>query len=313
MTGLAVVAVGGNSLIRDPQHQSIPDQYRALEETAVHIADLMEAGWRVVVTHGNGPQVGFVLLRSELARAEVHPIPFDVAVADTQGHLGYHLQQTLHNEFERRELRQTAVTLMTQVVVEREDPAFQKPSKPIGPFFDEAESQRRRREEGWHTVEDAGRGWRRLVASPKPKEIVEIEAVRAMLAAGYVVVAAGGGGIPVVRDEQGFFRGVAAVVDKDSASSLLARQLGAELLVISTAVEQVYLHFGKPEQQALDRITSAQARQYLEEGHFQAGSMRPKIEAVLSFLAAGGQRAVITNPPNLKRALAGQTGTTILP
>lgn len=310
-TGLAVVAVGGNSLIRDKAHQSIPDQYEALVETARHITDLVEAGWQVVVTHGNGPQVGFVLLRSELARPQVHPIPFDVAVADTQGHLGYHLQQTLHNEFHRRKLAKTAVTLITQIVVEADDPAFQKPSKPIGPFFDEAEARRRRREEGWETAEDAGRGWRRVVASPKPREIVEIEAVRAMLAAGYVVVAAGGGGIPVVADAQGVLTGVAAVVDKDSASGLLARQLGADLLVISTAVEKVCLHFGKPEQQDLDRITSQQARQYLKEGHFQAGSMRPKIEAVLTYLDAGGKRALITNPPNLKRALQGQTGTHI--
>lgn len=310
-TGLAVVAVGGNSLIRDRAHQSIPDQYEALVETASHITDLVEAGWQVVVTHGNGPQVGSVLLRSELARPQVHPIPFDVAVADTQGHLGYHLQQTLHNEFHRRKLAKTAVALITQVVVEADDPAFQKPSKPIGPFFDEAEARRRKHEEGWDTAEDAGRGWRRVVASPKPRQIVELEAVRAMLAAGYVVVAAGGGGIPVVADEQGVLTGVAAVIDKDSASGLMARQLGADLLVISTAVEKVSLHFGKPDQQELDRITSQQARQYLQEGHFQAGSMRPKIEAVLAYLDAGGKRALITNPPNLKRALQGHTGTHI--
>lgn len=309
MSGLAVVAVGGNSLIRDKNRQSIPDQYQALVETVTHITDLVEAGWQVVVTHGNGPQVGFVLLRSELARTQVHPIPFDVAVADTQGHLGYHLQQTLHNEFRRRQLSQRAVTLLTQVVVAADDPAFQKPSKPIGPFFDETEARRRGQEEGWEAAEDSGRGWRRLVASPKPREIVEIDAVRAMLSAGYVVVAAGGGGIPVVSDEQGVFTGVAAVVDKDSASGLLARQLGADLLVISTAVEKVCLHFGKPEQVELDRITSQQARQYLQEGHFQAGSMRPKIEAVLAYLDAGGLRALITNPANLKRALQGHTGT----
>lgn len=279
----------------------------------MHITDLVEAGWRVVVTHGNGPQVGFVLLRSELARAQVHPIPFDVAVADTQGHLGYHLQQTLHNEFSRRHLNKTAVSLITQIVVDEADPAFQKPSKPIGPFFDESEARRRESEEGWLTAEDSGRGWRRLVASPKPREIVELEAVRSLLATGYVVVAAGGGGIPVVADEQGVFTGVAAVVDKDSASGLLARQLGADMLVISTAVEKVCLHFGKPEQVELDRISTAQARQYLEEGHFQAGSMRPKMQAVIDYLEAGGRRALITNPANLKRALQGETGTIITP
>ncbi|MFN8608919.1 MAG: carbamate kinase [Vulcanimicrobiota bacterium] len=311
MSGLAVVAVGGNSLIRDRSHQSIPDQYQALMETARHITDLVEAGWRVVVTHGNGPQVGFILLRSEMARAKVHTVPLDVIVADTQGSIGYHLQQTLHNEFRRRGLDKLAVTLMTQVVVNGDDPAFQKPTKPIGPFLDEEEARRREAEEGWEVVEDSGRGWRRLVASPKPQEIVEIAAVRAMLAAGYVVVAAGGGGIPVTTDGSGIFEGVAAVVDKDLASSLLARQLQADLFVISTGVEKVCLNFGKPDQRELDRVTLAEARQYLEEGHFRAGSMRPKVEAVLSYLENGGKRVLITNPENLKRALEGKTGTHI--
>jgi len=306
-----VVAVGGNSMIRDKAHQSIPDQYKALVETARHITDLVEAGWHVVVTHGNGPQVGFILLRSELARAKVHPVPLDVIGADTQGSIGYHLQQTLHNEFRRRNLPKMAVALITQVIVDRDDPAFQKPSKPIGPFFDETEARRRESEEGWETVEDSGRGWRRVVASPKPKEIVELEAIRAMLAAGYVVVAAGGGGIPVVSDENGIFEGIAAVIDKDLASSLLALQLQAELLVIATAVEKVCLHYGTPQQVELDQITAEQARTYLQQGHFKAGSMRPKIEAVLAYLDGGGKRALITNPENLKRALDGQTGTLI--
>lgn len=306
-----MVAVGGNSMIRDKAHQSIPDQYKALVETARHITDLVEAGWHVVVTHGNGPQVGFILLRSELARAKVHPVPLDVIGADTQGSIGYHLQQTLHNEFRRRNLPKMAVALITQVIVDRDDPAFQKPSKPIGPFFDETEARRRESEEGWETVEDSGRGWRRVVASPKPKEIVELEAIRAMLAAGYVVVAAGGGGIPVVSDENGIFEGIAAVIDKDLASSLLALQLQAELLVIATAVEKVCLHYGTPQQVELDQITAEQARTYLQQGHFKAGSMRPKIEAVLAYLDGGGKRALITNPENLKRALDGQTGTLI--
>ena len=311
MSGLAVVAVGGNSLIRDKAHQSIPDQYQALVETAGHITDLVEAGWRVVVTHGNGPQVGFILLRSEMARTKVHPVPLDVIVADTQGSIGYHLQQTLHNQFRRRGLAKMAVSVITQVIVEADDPAFKKPSKPIGPFLDEEEARRREAEEGWEVAEDSGRGWRRLVASPKPQEIVELAAVRAMLEAGYVVVAGGGGGIPVVSDGQGIFEGVAAVVDKDLASSLLARQLQADLFVISTGVEKVCLNFGKPDQLELDRVTLAEARQYLEQGHFKAGSMRPKVEAVLSYLEGGGKRVLITNPENLKRALEGKTGTHI--
>lgn len=311
MSGLAVVAVGGNSLIRDRAHQSIPDQYQALVETARHITDLVEAGWQVVVTHGNGPQVGFILLRSEMARGKVHPVPLDVIVADTQGSIGYHLQQTLHNEFQRRGLGKLAVTLMTQVIVDGQDPAFNKPSKPIGPFLDEQEARRREAEEGWEVVEDSGRGWRRVVASPRPQEIVELSAIQAMLSAGYVVVAAGGGGIPVVSDGSGIFEGVAAVVDKDLASSLLARQLRADLFVISTGVEKVCLNFGKPDQRELDRVTLAEARQYLDEGHFKAGSMRPKVEAVLSYLENGGKRVLITNPENLKLALQGKTGTHI--
>jgi len=305
------VAVGGNSLIRDKAHQSIPDQYLALMETARHITDLVEAGWQVVVTHGNGPQVGFILLRSELARSKVHPVPLDVIVADTQGSIGYHLQQTLHNEFRRRNVHKMSVALITQVIVDRDDPAFQKLSKPIGPFFDEAEARRRESEDDWQTVEDSGRGWRRVVASPRPKEIVELEAIRAMLTAGYVVVAAGGGGIPVVADENGIFEGIAAVVDKDFASSLLALKLQADLLVIATAVEKVCLHYGTSQQSELDQITAEQARTYLAEGHFKAGSMGPKIEAVLAYLDGGGKRALITNPENLKRALDGQTGTLI--
>ena len=305
------MAVGGNSLIRDKAHQSIPDQYLALMETARHITDLVEAGWQVVVTHGNGPQVGFILLRSELARSKVHPVPLDVIVADTQGSIGYHLQQTLHNEFRRRNVHKKSVALITQVIVDRDDPAFQKLSKPIGPFFDEAEARRRESEDDWQTVEDSGRGWRRVVASPRPKEIVELEAIRAMLTAGYVVVAAGGGGIPVVADENGIFEGIAAVVDKDFASSLLALKLQADLLVIATAVEKVCLHYGTSQQSELDQITAEQARTYLAEGHFKAGSMGPKIEAVLAYLDGGGKRALITNPENLKRALDGQTGTLI--
>lgn len=309
MPGIAVVAVGGNSLIKDSAHQSIPDQYRAVVETARHIADMVQAGWEVVVTHGNGPQVGFILLRSELSRGKVHPVPLDVCGADTQGAIGYHLQQALRNVFRERGLDKPAITLVTQTVVDPADPAFQKPSKPIGPFMSEDEARRREAEEGWAVVEDSGRGWRRVVASPKPQEIIELDAIRTMIDAGFLVIAVGGGGIPVVPDAQGALEGVAAVIDKDLASSLLAQQLGADLFVISTAVEKVCLRFGTPEQEELGELTADQARGYLEDGHFKAGSMKPKVEAVLSYLAGGGKKALITNPENLKRALNGETGT----
>ena len=312
MAGLAVVAVGGNSLIRDGAHQSIPDQYLAIQETAVHIVDLVEAGWSVVVTHGNGPQVGFILLRSHLAREHVHPVPLDVCGADTQGAIGYHLQQALQNEMIRRDIAKLAVTLVTQVVVDPNDRAFQRPSKPIGPFMGEQEARRHEEDEGWDVLEDSGRGWRRVVASPRPHRIVELEAIRHMVGAGYVVVACGGGGVPVLPDEQGKLQGTAAVIDKDLVSSMLALQLQADLLVISTAVEQVYLHYGTPEQQPLSRISPERTRDYLQAGHFKAGSMKPKIEAILEFLDGGGKRALVTNPENLLRALKGQTGTHFL-
>ncbi|MEW6281019.1 MAG: carbamate kinase [Candidatus Eremiobacterota bacterium] len=309
MAKIAVVAVGGNSLIKDSAHQSIPDQYQAVVETAGHIADMVEAGWEVVVTHGNGPQVGFILLRSELSRGKVHPVPLDVIGADTQGAIGYHLQQALGNEFRRRGMNKLAVTVVTQAVVDRDDPAFQKPSKPIGPFMTEAEARQREQEEGWDVVEDAGRGWRRVVASPKPHCIVELDCIKTMIEAGFVVIAVGGGGIPVVPAPGGSLEGVAAVIDKDLASSLLARNLHADLFVISTAVEKVCLRFGTPQQESLDRVTLEQARAYLTEGHFKAGSMKPKVEAVIAYLQEDGPAALITNPENLRRALNGETGT----
>jgi carbamate kinase len=240
-----VVAIGGNSLITDEKHQSVPDQYHAIEQTSAHLAALLEdPELRLVVTHGNGPQVGFILRRSELAAASLHQVPLDSCVADTQGALGYHLQRALRNAFRRAGLHRQAVTVVTQVLVDAGDPAFQRPSKPIGAFLTKERAEEHRSKDGWDVVEDAGRGWRRVVSSPVPTEILEIDAVRTLLAAGFVVIAAGGGGIAVVEDGQGAIFGATAVVDKDLASSLLARQLGADLLVVSTAVEQVYLDFG---------------------------------------------------------------------
>jgi carbamate kinase len=316
MTKLAVIAIGGNSLIKDESHKTVEDQYLAAKETSIHIADMLEAGWDVAIGHGNGPQVGFILRRSEIAaKVEgMHEVPLEVCGADSQGAIGYALQQTLQNELNRRKIKKSVATVVTQVAVDAEDKAFKEPSKPIGSFMDETEAKRRQTELGWSVKEDAGRGWRRVVASPLPKEVVELEAVEALIKAGTVVVTVGGGGIPVIRKADGELEGVAAVIDKDFASSLLARLIHADLLLISTAVEKVAINFGKPEQKWLDKMTLAEAKAYLAEGtHFAKGSMAPKIQAVIWFLENGGKQAIITNPENIGRAIKGETGTLIVP
>lgn len=313
---LAVIAIGGNSLIKDDAHKTVEDQYLAAKETSIHIADMLEAGWDVAIGHGNGPQVGFILRRSEIAaKVEgMHEVPLEVCGADSQGAIGYALQQTLQNELNRRKIKKSVATVVTQVAVDAEDKAFKEPSKPIGSFMDETEAKRRQSELGWSVKEDAGRGWRRVVASPLPKEVVELEAVEALIKAGTVVITVGGGGIPVIRKADGELQGVAAVIDKDFASSLLARLIQADLFLISTAVEKVAIHFGKPEQKWLDKMTVAEAKQYLAEGtHFAKGSMAPKIQAVIWFLENGGKQALITNPENIGRAIKGETGTLIVP
>jgi carbamate kinase len=313
---VAVVAIGGNSLIKDEKHKSVEDQYLAAKETTYHIADMIEAGWDVAIGHGNGPQVGFILRRSEIAaKVEgMHEIPLDVCGADSQGAIGYALQQTLQNELFRRKIKKAVATVVTQVLVDKNDPAFKNPTKPIGSFMEEAEAKRRQKELGWSMVEDSGRGWRRVVASPLPKEVVELESVEILIRAGTVVVTVGGGGIPVIDVGEGEYAGTAAVIDKDFASSLLARLIKADLLLISTAVEKVALNFGKPDQKWIDRMSLAEAKKYLAEGsHFAKGSMAPKIQAIIWFLEAGGKQAIITNPENIGRALKGETGTWIVP
>jgi carbamate kinase len=313
MSPTLVVAIGGNSLIKDPQHMSVPDQYRALGETSRHIAAIIRDGWRVAIGHGNGPQVGFILRRSELASHELHEVPLDVCDADTQGAIGYELQQNLANDFRRLGMDRQPVTVVTQVEVAADDPAFTNPSKPIGSFMDEPMALRRRDADGWSVREDAGRGWRRVVASPKPIRIVEEQAVRALLDDGFIVITVGGGGIPVVRDEAGMLTGIAAVIDKDYASSLLATAIGADTFAISTSVERVALDWGRPTQRWIDRMTLEDARRYLAEGtHFAAGSMAPKIEACIGFLERGGEEAVISSPENLELAIHGQAGTHIV-
>lgn len=307
-----VLAIGGNALIKDARHMSVPDQYAAVAEMAGYITDLLERAYRVVITHGNGPQVGFILLRSEHSRGLLHPVPLDSIVADTQGALGYQIQQALENEFRRRGLKQSVATVITQTLVDRQDSAFKAPSKPIGQFYTLKQAQERMRVEKWAMVEDAGRGWRRVVASPKPMRIIEAEVVAHLVKNGYVVVAAGGGGIPVAEDEHGILSGVPAVIDKDLASARLANQIGADLFLITTAVDRVCLNFGKPDQQPLVSLTMAEARQLIQEGHFPPGSMLPKIEACLEFLEGGGAEALITSPAKLLTALSGAAGTRVV-
>ncbi len=312
---IAVVAIGGNSLIADDKHVTVEDQYQAARQTTFHIADMIESGWSVAIGHGNGPQVGFILRRSEIAHKYegMHEVPLDVCGADSQGAIGYALQQNLQNELYHRGIKTNVVTCVTQTLVDLGDSAFKNPTKPIGGFMDEADAMRRKNEMGWNVVEDAGRGWRRVVASPQPKEIVELDTIKTLLSVGICVICVGGGGIPVADVGEGVYQGVAAVIDKDLASSLLARELKADLFLISTAVEKVAINYGKPNQQWLDRMTLAQAKQYLAEGiHFAKGSMAPKIQAIVQFLEAGGKTALITNPQNIGRAMRGETGTWIV-
>ena len=313
---VAVIAIGGNSLVKDKAHQSIEDQIQAVNETCMHIADMIQQGWTVAIGHGNGPQVGFVLRRSELAHQVegIHEVPLDVCGADTQGATGYMLQQSLYNEFLKRGIDKNVATVVTQVEVDSSDQAFQNPTKPIGSFMEEAQALEKREKESWSVVEDAGRGWRRVVPSPLPIRVVEESAVKALIDLGMCVITVVGGGIPVIADVSGELQGIAAVIDKDFASSLLANSIGAELLVISTAVEKVALNFGKPEEQWIDRMTVAEAKAYLAEGiHFAEGSMAPKIQACIWFIERGGKNAIVTDPDNIGRALAGETGTWIVP
>jgi len=310
-TKLTVLAIGGNSLIKDKTKISLWYQYEAVKETAVYLADLIEAGMNMVITHGNGPQVGFIYRRGEIAVHELPLIPLDICGADTQGAIGYMIEKALINEFRKRGLRKQPLAVVTQTVVDRDDPSFSKPSKPIGSFMSREEAMEKQKEKGWNVLEDAGRGFRRVVPSPIPKEILEVEAIRLLVQQGYVVIAAGGGGIPVVRNEKGDLEGVEAVIDKDLGTSLLAKNLGADTFVISTAVDEVYLNFGEAHQKALRHVTLSEMKQYLGEGHFKPGSMKPKVEAIIQFLEGGGEKAIITSPENLPKAVRGEAGTTI--
>ena len=310
---LIVIAIGGNSLIKDAEHMDVVDQYRTAGETAQNIVPLVKAGFRVLVTHGNGPQVGFILLRSELARDTIHQVPLANCVADTQGSIGMQIAQSLRNEFRREGLEQAVTAIVTQCVVDEKDPSFGQPSKPIGPFMSEEEAREHERDDGWVIGEDAGRGWRRLVPSPAPLEVIELPAIRTLLDSGNLVIAAGGGGVPVIYRDDGELRPRPAVIDKDAASCLLASELGASVFIISTDVDKVALNYGTAAQKEIDRMTAAECREHLAAGHFAAGSMLPKIESALKFLEQGGEEVIITQPHNLQANLRSIYGTHIVP
>jgi carbamate kinase len=311
-SGLAVLAIGGNSLIKDKNHIALSWQYEAVKETSRYIAELIAEGLGIVITHGNGPQVGFIYRRGELGRHELPLIPLDICGADTQGAIGYMIQKALLNHFRKMGIAKKVTTVVTQTLVNRNDPSFEHPTKPIGSFMAEEEALANRKEFGWEVVEDAGRGFRRVVPSPVPREIIELDVIRLLVEQGYVVVAVGGGGIPVIRNEKGEIEGVEAVIDKDLGSSLLARNLRADTFIISTAIDAVYLNFGTEKQKSISHATLSEIKQYLAEGHFKPGSMKPKIEAIIEFLENGGKKAIITSPENLLKSVKGECGTTIV-
>ncbi len=309
---LIVIAIGGNSLIEDPKKVTVDAQYRAAEKTAHHIADIIERGNRVVIVHGNGPQVGYILLRSEYARKILHAVPLDSCVADTQGAIGYQLQKALDNEFIARGMSNRAVTVVTQVEVDPADPSFGNPTKPIGSFMTEEDALEHQKNFGWAVKEDAGRGWRRVVPSPKPQSIIELDTIKFLSESGAAVIAAGGGGIPVIRDEEGALWGKEAVIDKDLAAAILAKSLKADAFIISTAVEKVCLDYNKPTQRSIDEMTTEEARKYSNEGQFAPGSMLPKIQAIVDYVESTGNLGMITDPEHIPSALKGEAGTRIV-
>ncbi len=306
-----VLAVGGNALLRPGDKGTAEEQMLRAKQTAEEIYPLFER-FKVVVTHGNGPQVGAILLQNEHSRNVVPPMPLDVCGAMSQGEIGYFLTQGFHDALEKHGIEKEIAVIMTRVMVDENDPAFKNPSKPIGPFYTEEEAKKLAREKGWHVIEDSGRGWRRVVPSPDPKEILEKEIIRMVIDSGNIAIAVGGGGIPVIRKD-GKIIGVEGVIDKDLASATLGRDIRADKLFILTSVEQVYLNFGTEEQRALGEITVDEAERYLEEGHFKKGSMYPKVLAAIRFVRNGGKEVLITSPERVTKALDGETGTWIVP
>ncbi|PLX68778.1 MAG: carbamate kinase [Denitrovibrio sp.] len=313
MKETVVVAIGGNSLIKDEAHKSVEDQYETVIVTCKHLADIVEAGSRLVIVHGNGPQVGFILRRSAVSHeaAGIHQVPLSSCVADTQGAIGFQLQIALENELHRRGMKDQSATIITRVIVDENDELFQNPSKPIGSFFTEEQMKElKAKNPTWHYMEDSGRGFRRVVPSPIPKEIVELNPIRDLVDKDYVVIACGGGGIPVIKTDDGY-KAVDAVIDKDRASAMLAEKINAKQFIISTGVSHVFINFGKPNEKKLEKVTLAEIKQYASEGHFAPGSMLPKIEAAIDFIEAGGEEVIITAPEDLKDAIEHKTGTII--
>ena len=310
-SSLTVLAIGGNSLIKDRKSVALQDQYEAVKETTRYIADLIENDLNIVITHGNGPQVGFIYRRGELAQHELPLIPLDICGADTQGAIGYMIEKALLNELRKRGVEKRITALVTMTLVDRDDSSFQNPTKPIGSFMPREKALANKEQFGWDIAEDAGRGFRRVVPSPIPRKIIELDAIKTLLEKNYVVIAAGGGGIPVIKNDAGDLEAVEAVIDKDLGSSLLARNLGADTFIISTSIDAAYLNFGQENQEPLRHATLSDMKEYLEQGHFKPGSMKPKVESIVQFLEGGGKRAIITSPENLLKAVNGECGTTI--
>ncbi len=307
-----VIALGGNALQEAGVPATAENQLAVVEKTSEYIADIIESGYDVVLAHGNGPQVGRIVIQNEYASAVTPAMPFDVCGAMSQGYIGYHMQQGLEKVLRARGSKKRVVTVITQVVVDKDDPKFSNPSKPIGPFYNEAEAKQIAAEKGYTMKEDAGRGWRRVVASPMPVEIVELDAVKCLIEGGFIAITVGGGGIPVIRDENGNYIGTAAVIDKDLASEKLAEDIDADALVILTAVENVCVNFGKPDQKKLTEMTVAEAREYIAQGQFAPGSMLPKVEAAIKFVESKeGRQAIITSLDKAVEALEGRAGTTV--
>jgi carbamate kinase len=313
MTKKILVALGGNAILKHKEKGTAEEQFENVAATARHLAELVKNGYRIAITHGNGPQVGDILLANECAKDMLPPMPLDVCGAESGGMIGYMLQQSMQNELSRMGIHVPVVTILTQTLVDKDDPAFQAPAKPIGPFFTALEASQIRKERGWTIANDSGRGYRRLVPSPNPQTILESDATRALFSAGVVVIACGGGGIPVIRDDEGNLCGVEAVIDKDHTAALLARALGAEILLILTDVGKVALNFGRSSQQDLDLMTVSEAVRFRDEGQFAKGSMEPKIEAAIDFLGSGGERVVITRPELGYAAIERKAGTHIVP
>ena len=308
---LAVVAIGGNAVNRPGESPTAENMIKAVRTTASYLADMVQMGYSLIVTHGNGPQVGNILIQQDLAKDTIPPFPMDLCGSMTQGYLGYMIAQELHNIFIERKIKKEVCTVVSQVVVDENDDGFKNPSKPVGPFYSAEYANKMHTEKGWTVKEDSGRGWRKVVPSPIPQDVIEKDTIKSLIEKDYIVVAAGGGGIPVVRRNNGMLKGVEAVIDKDRASALLAGIMDADELIILTAVEKVCLNYNKPDQKELDTLTLAQAQEYISQGHFAKGSMLPKIQACVDFVRNTGKPALITDMEKLKDALAGKTGTKI--